>query len=1595
MSQFKEELHPRVKGEFVDKPGSEQSSSIAGAVAKSAEGTVHRAAADKAPAAPGSQKAELKQGSKPTPSTVEISDDEKRNEAKIKNILGIKDMQELADLVGVPHGAKIDVYDVMTNKVRVDVNHPMLHALRTFQLHGDGTRSVHNDSFSTKVKMNGEKTTGKGIGSAVFSHQVEALVEHGYSEIRTLAAGDYEKARGKAPTNGYYTWPRLGYDAPFDKRALTLKQEAEVNSFAPHAEMLSDLMQTQTGRDWWRLNGQGDEMTFDLTDPPPSKSLQILRAYMEQRSKIKSGSDDNKGVTNARNEEDMAPADTEQIDLTDDEDMALDSVWDNANFDQPQDGTLPGSDDESYFGSPDQPLPDWRTAPGADQNTDEEGDDEPSDLDAAGVNSMLGFDPARPNAPVRNVFEEAKHPRVKGKFTWTAIPHDMFPERIRHEAQREHGRYAIRGIGPDKKGIPQWELGYVNHVNSSVGSMHRDKTHTYKTKSTDLEELKQIAEAHDPIAEKANADWMEAQSKTKSEAENKEKEIRERKQKLEDAKRSIVIDKNVTSKELALLQKIADEAMNDTGDITGDVQADLVIETKSRAALFGSLLSKGLVEREDNIVELDSFRNVPGAKRKHNQIMIRLSKAGAEVHKDHFGDEPTTNEEFDELEDSVSVGKRLAGNEFQESEHPRVKGKWIDKGGATEQHHTDHLIGEIAAEGKPKRLSAVDKVKKYGEKALQTKVGRFVKQAEHKLFYFAHKTRDIAVDAAQRRGFDKEKTDKLARTLAIADFAGGYVSGGAAALTLSPAAGKLAMYLPSVSALYLVYSTARSPVSTWMAAKSIMSKRKSDEPVTNAVQNDFAEGLADLMDEYEDTDWVQTVVLMAVSNGSPDPIADAQAVLNEYPENPDEDEDGDDENDFDLPIGMDGGPTANEFEESKHPRVKGRWADVGHVHSMSKEEFAKKTPEGFEYKPNEGENIARYTPSKKVMLTDAFFDHSHEDRKQILAHEIAHGVVDSVTKDPQQFWPMVDSGLLGHYDDAKNRFIGSTSGQRNADEVLADAVADVHLGGERESRLKTKHPGVHKLASSIHAGETITPEHIKQALSNNEFKEELHPRVKGRWVNKTGADSASGIAHQIKGEVMADKNKPHAYAAPWHLTLDEFKKRETKKEIAKRQKVLDFDTEDTKQQLDKAMRGEMPTFADDHYGQDPVDFYRDKLNALHDPKYTEHESSSNIRFINRLKSGEAHHFEYDLEEKHAKSVKQAVEQGKEVRPEVLETYRHTSWMPETTKQQIDKERQIRDSIKHADQDIANCVQKGLPEKAKQKMDAVRPTLDFLHAQALEIGERKSKEVDALLAAMHKAAEDGMTAIDKCQAVRQKYDMSTTGDEVEKLPVGTPGRSEYMEQWNEFKRLSQSQEMFGDQWKTESRMAKKYVWDTIAKHGTPKTKVVLEGSVVDNAKEACDFLSSVMEASAHGDLMRVKSAPIPAKSSLGPDRAFYRQSEGSIYVNSNESTSVVVHEIAHHVECAGTLGPVSKGFMINQTEGSKTQHLGSHFENYEVFRDDKMATQYSGKWYGLDSTEVISVGAEHLFEDPTEFARKAPEHFKYTIGVLRGDIKMGG
>lgn len=190
------------------------------------------------------------------------------------NLPGTPD--DIPKLVGAEPGAEFEIWRDR-NRVSVIVRHPKYESMRSFRVDEDGVPFVYNASFVANE-------TGTGLGADVFSRQAAESSRAGFGYLYTEAAGSPADAK-KSGFNGYYTWPRFGYDQRLDEAEIPENQKrafAAARAAFPHAESVLDIFETAEGRKWWKENGTAMEKAkFNLD--PQSRSMRVLGAYMEEK----------------------------------------------------------------------------------------------------------------------------------------------------------------------------------------------------------------------------------------------------------------------------------------------------------------------------------------------------------------------------------------------------------------------------------------------------------------------------------------------------------------------------------------------------------------------------------------------------------------------------------------------------------------------------------------------------------------------------------------------------------------------------------------------------------------------------------------------------------------------------------------------------------------------------------------------------------------------------------------------------------------------------------------------------------------------------------------------------------------------------------------------------------------------------------------------------------------------------------------------------------------------------------------------------------------------------------------------------------------
>ncbi len=210
-------------------------------------------------------------------------DAQKRVDARIEDILGRKvqkgDYESIARMAGALPGSKVtlkpslDFEAEQYGSLTVEVEHKDYWAMRLL-----GQKKIYN----SELNVVGE-AMGKGLGTKIFATQVsEAAKVSSIQSIETTAAG----IPGSKIQNGYYTWARLGYDAPlYELKSSITKHEkkwaTKLEEKFPDAKRLSDLMASKEGRDWWKKNGKAFSAKFDLSEG--SDGRKVLAKYVQEK----------------------------------------------------------------------------------------------------------------------------------------------------------------------------------------------------------------------------------------------------------------------------------------------------------------------------------------------------------------------------------------------------------------------------------------------------------------------------------------------------------------------------------------------------------------------------------------------------------------------------------------------------------------------------------------------------------------------------------------------------------------------------------------------------------------------------------------------------------------------------------------------------------------------------------------------------------------------------------------------------------------------------------------------------------------------------------------------------------------------------------------------------------------------------------------------------------------------------------------------------------------------------------------------------------------------------------------------------------------
>jgi hypothetical protein len=179
---------------------------------------------------------------------------------------------EYAGLAGAPDNAQVEV-GASRGKLYIEVGDPTAATYRGYYYVCRATPHlvVINDGFHIPLR----NLQHRGLGLRIVHRQVAAAAALGVDRIEVVAGRRREE-------NGYYTWPRFGFEGVLPARLRRMLPNGLRN-----AKTVLDLMECERGRAWWRENGVTIGTRFDLAGG--SRSRAALDQYVRARTHCASG----------------------------------------------------------------------------------------------------------------------------------------------------------------------------------------------------------------------------------------------------------------------------------------------------------------------------------------------------------------------------------------------------------------------------------------------------------------------------------------------------------------------------------------------------------------------------------------------------------------------------------------------------------------------------------------------------------------------------------------------------------------------------------------------------------------------------------------------------------------------------------------------------------------------------------------------------------------------------------------------------------------------------------------------------------------------------------------------------------------------------------------------------------------------------------------------------------------------------------------------------------------------------------------------------------------------------------------------------------
>ena len=219
--------------------------------------------------------------------------------------------------------------------------------------------------------------------------------------------------------------------------------------------------------------------------------------------------------------------------------------------------------------------------------------------------------------------------------------------------------------------------------------------------------------------------------------------------------------------------------------------------------------------------------------------------------------------------------------------------------------------------------------------------------------------------------------------------------------------------------------------------------------------------------------------------------------------------------------------------------------------------------------------------------------------------------------------------------------------------------------------------------------------------------------------------------------------------------------------------------------------------------------------------------------------------------------------------------------------------------------------------------------------------------------------------------------------------------------------------------TASKMLREQFWPHAEHPGSvAEENIVLPGKQAKEWETAKSFIERVVNQEYLGPKVSVAT-----KHDISDGRAFYRN--GKITLLDTDNASSMIHEFGHHLEdsnpnirerCIEFLrhrADASTGWAAKARE-LRTILPGGGYRRGERAISDKFEDPYCGKVYlphsqkqpfplekktpygirkgfDVESTELLSMGLQKLYDDPVKFFEFEPEYYNFIVSLLSGAI----